>query len=264
MSSAWQLLLAHSLHAAGRILLATHVEGLLPAALPSVQNPQEQQQQQQGGQEQQLDGQDQEQQQQDHHQQQQDQQQQQQQQDGSAEETSADEDLLRSDVLRMLCSLAAALAGLRPQLTAMQQQAAAAVPGVEQKRQVALLSLLQQQESLHQALKLVTGTTALGSGGTSSSGSVDTTSSSSSSWHAVICRYAVPDTHAALQLLPILQAAVSAELAQQLVDFAAALSGCFPAKLCCNAPGCSSLANRRELEAVSGKSCMCGCCKAAR
>jgi hypothetical protein len=61
-----------------------------------------------------------------------------------------------------------------------------------------------------------------------------------------------------------LQAAVSAELAQQPVDFAAALSGCFPAKLCCNAPGCSSLSQRSELEAVSGRSCICGGCRTAR
>jgi hypothetical protein len=182
--------------------------------------------------------------------------------------------VLQGDVLMMLCSLSAAVAWLGPKLTAMQQQAPAAVPGVVQKRDP-LLGLLQQQESLHAALKLVMTDTSVGSSsGNSSSSSIDNGKQHSSSsnsdsncsnrWMDMFGRYAVPEEATALQLLPILKAAVSAELAQQLVDFGAALSGCFPAKLCCNAPSCSSLAGRSELEAVSGKSCMCGRCKAAR
>jgi hypothetical protein len=227
------------------MLLAMHVEGLLPAVLPLVQNQQEQV---------------------DVQQQQQDQEQLQQKQDACADEPAEDPALLFFDALQMIGSLSAAVTGLGPQLTAMQQQAPAAVPDVVPKPRDPLPSLLQQQESLSQAIDLVIGTEALGNGRSDSSGSVDTTSSSSrsSNWYDVICRCAAPDAYTALQLLPMLKAAVSAELAQQLVDFAAALSGCFPAKLCCNAPGCSSLANRSELEAVSGKSCMCGRCKTAR
>jgi hypothetical protein len=138
MSSAWQLLLAHSLHAAGRMLLAMHTERLLPAAPDSEQNQQEQMQ------EQQQDGHD-----------QQDQEQQQQQQDASPDAPAEDQDLLLFDALQMLGSLSAAVAGLGPQLTAMQQQAAAAVPDVVPKPRDPLPSLLQQQESLQHAIDLV-------------------------------------------------------------------------------------------------------------
>ncbi|WIA18989.1 hypothetical protein OEZ85_003656 [Tetradesmus obliquus] len=67
-----------------------------------------------------------------------------------------------------------------------------------------------------------------------------------------------------LKELLSLRSAVPAELAQQLVGFAAALSGRFPVKLCCNAPGCTSLDEFSELEAVGGKACMCSGCKTAR
>jgi hypothetical protein len=186
MLPAWQLLLAHSLHATGQLLLLLHADGVLPAA------PLEQR-------------------------------------------------TLHPTAGQLLVSLQTAIAAVPAQLaTAVQAPAAAAAAAQGPSQKVdPCASLLQQQEALSRKVRRIARTPA--------------TSSSSSAGYLLT---------AALPLC--LKAAVSAELAQQLVDFAAALSGCFPAKLCCNAPGCSSLLKFSELEAVGGKSCMCARCKTAR
>uniref|UniRef100_A0A383WA14 phytol kinase n=1 Tax=Tetradesmus obliquus TaxID=3088 RepID=A0A383WA14_TETOB len=136
-------------------------------------------------------------------------------------------------------NLSAAVAWIGLQLAATQHQA---------PRQAA--ALLEQQQQLQAALGHV-----LAAGSSSSS--------SSSSWQ-VILGTCTTDSTTYLKLLLSLKAAVSAELAQQLAGFGAALSGRFPAKLCCNAPGCTSLDKFSELEAVGGKACMCERCRTAR
>jgi hypothetical protein len=178
---AWQLLLAHSLHATGKLLLFLHADGVLPA--PSEQHTQ------------------------------------------------------HLEARNLLGSLKAALDAVpaQPATAAQPPPAAAAAQGASQKV-YPCTSLLQQHEALSIKMQHFV---------------FPTTTTSSSS----ISSSASPGGVAAMLLG--LKAAVSAELAQQLVDFAAALSGCFPAKLCCNAPGCSSLLKFSELEAVGGKSCMC-------
>jgi hypothetical protein len=190
MLPAWQLLLAHSLHATGQLLLILHADGVLPPA-------------------------------------------------------PVEQHALHPTAGQLLVSLQAAIAAVPAQLaTAVQAPAAAAAAAQGKSQKVdPCASLLQQQEALSRKVWRIARTPA-----TSSS----SRSSSSAGYEGT----------AALPLC--LKAAVSAELAQQLVDFAAALSGCFPAKLCCNAPGCSSLLKFSELEAVGGKSCMCARCKTAR
>jgi hypothetical protein len=180
MLPAWQLLLAHSLHAIGQLLLILHADGVLPASLEQhTQHP---------------------------------------------------------EATTLLAGFRFALEAVPAQLsTTVQAPAAAAAQGTSQKVDPCT-SLLQQHEALSSKVQHFK----------------FTTPASSTSFEGV----------AALSLG--LKAAVSAELAQQLVDFAAALSGCFPAKLCCNAPGCSSLLQFSELDAVGGKSCMCARCKTAR
>jgi hypothetical protein len=154
----------------------------------------------------------------------------------------------------------------RDMLSALQQQAEGVQPSSAAKKSQ-IGSLLQQQESL------------LGSFGRllTSRASSSSSSSSNASWQSLVsavqsaaAQYArasaTPSAQdfLAMGLLVSLRSAVPAALAQQLVDFAAALSGRFPAKLACNAPGCSSLAKSSELEAVGGKSCMCAKCRTAR
>jgi hypothetical protein len=192
---AWQLLLAHSLHAAGSVLLALHADGavVLPtaAAAAAVARP-----------------------------------------------------AVCSVAFPVLQSLAAAVAWSGAQLAALQQQAAGQ----------AAEALIEQQQLLQAALKDVIA--AARNIGNSSSSS----SSSSSSLQDSISSLVI-DGSKAMDLLVSLRCAVPAALAQQLVDFAAALGGRFPAKLACNAPGCSSLAKSSELEAVGGKSVLVRCAK---
>jgi hypothetical protein len=191
MLPAWQLLLAHSLHAIGQLLLLLHADGVLPAPVG---------------------------------------------------QHTLDQPAAR----QLLAGLEAGLEAVPAQLATTAQEPAAAAQGTSQKVDPCA-SLLQQHEALLSRVQHIVVTTAA-----SSSCQVANTSSSSASCGG-------------LAAIPLgMRAAVSAELAQQLVDFAAALSGCFPAKLCCNAPGCSSLLKFSELEAVGGKSCMCARCKTAR
>jgi hypothetical protein len=136
--------------------------------------------------------------------------------------------------------LGAALGAVPAQLACTQQPAAQASAQGPAEKNDPYVSLVQQHEILSSSIQQLTATAIAGS----------TFSSEGDS--------------AGLDLLLGLKAVVSAELSQQLVDFAAALSGCFPAKLCCNAPGCRSLLKFSELEAVGGKSCMCARCKTAR
>jgi hypothetical protein len=156
------------------------------------------------------------------------------------EPTAPVPDASKEDAFVVLRSLLQAVAWLGPQLTAMQQA----------KGQAGVYAvLLEQQAQIQASLEQIQAAGDVGG--------------SSSSEALSIPISAVGSTDAPEVLLS-LQAAVSPLLAQQLADFAAALSGCFPAKLCCNAPGCSNLAERSELEAVRGKSCICGGCKVAR
>jgi hypothetical protein len=205
MQHAWQLLLAHSLHAACSLLLALHDDnvGLLPAAAAALPPQQP-----------------------------------------SSEPAAAATAprALQAHALFLLQILSAAVAWIGPQLTAMQQQAAGQAD----------TALQEQQQSVHAALEQAI-----------AAGNISSNSSSSSSWQDIMSILAT-DSSKALDLLLALKAAVPAQLAQELVDFGAALSGRLPCKLCCNAPGCSSLAKFSELEAVGGKACMCGRCKTAR
>jgi hypothetical protein len=190
----WRLLLTHSLHAAGMMLLVMHIDSLLAAAAGL---------------------------------------------EYSIEPTAPVPDASKDDAFVVLRSLLQAVAWLGPQLTAMQQaEGQAGVKAV----------LLEQQAQIQASLEQIL---AAGDAGGSSSETVPIPISAVSS----------SDTAG---LLLSLQAAVSSRLAQRLADFAAAVSGCFPAKLCYNAPGCSNLEERSELEAVRGKSCICGGCKVAR
>jgi hypothetical protein len=222
---AWQLLLAHTLHAAGSVLAAIHTDGLLPRV--------RQQQQQQA--------------------------------DDTAPvgaDRNAVDMLLpcHPNANRVLGSVSSALAALGPQLIAMQghisSPAAAAVQGFSSNNAGAWSSLLQQQDDLSRCFGQLLAAAEGGSSGSSSS--------SSGNWEEQLAPFRDEYSWESLKMLVSLRSAVSSELAQRLVDFAAALSGRFPAKLCCNAPGCSSLAKFSELEAVGGKACMFGRCKTAR
>uniref|UniRef100_A0A383W8R0 phytol kinase n=1 Tax=Tetradesmus obliquus TaxID=3088 RepID=A0A383W8R0_TETOB len=228
MLRAWQLLLAHSLHAAGSMLLAVHTEGLLPAA-----PPQQQQQQQAGSAAASSD-------------------------QGAAGVPLRDHPQAM-DAVRCLSS---AVAGLGPQLTAMQGTAAlpataaasAAVPaaGSQGSSRKGNAWLMQQHEELSRRFAQLVA-------------AADTLIIISHS-EEQLAQFLFGEAFGreSLKELLSLRSAVPAELAQQLVGFAAALSGRFPVKLCCNAPGCTSLDEFSELEAVGGKACMCSGCKTAR
>jgi hypothetical protein len=185
MLPAWQLLLAHCLHAAGRLLLSLHADGVLPA--PSQQHTRQ------------------------------------------------------LEARMLLGNLRAALEAVPAQLATTVLQPAAAAQEPAQKVDPCT-SLLQQHEILCSKIQQLT-----------------VTAADSSTWHNEST-----SNNSSVDCLLGLKALVSAELAQQLVDFGAALSGCFPAKLCCNAPNCGGLHKFSELEAVGGKSCMCARCKTAR
>jgi hypothetical protein len=194
MLPAWQLLLAHSLHAIGQVLLILHADGFLRAPL---------------------------------------------------EQHTLH--TLHPTARQLLVGLEAAVAAVPAQLaTTVQAPAAAAATQGTSQNVDQCASLLQQHEALSSKVKHFATTTA-----------------TSSSLQGIM----IPPSSANYERIAVplgLKAAVSAELAQQLADFAAALSGCCPAKLCCNAPGCSSLLQFSELQAVGGKSCMCARCKTAR
>ncbi|WIA08389.1 hypothetical protein OEZ85_007828 [Tetradesmus obliquus] len=148
---------------------------------------------------------------------------------------------LPAELLPVVQSLATAVAWTGTVLNNVQQQAAAALPLGSEQTQERLLSLLQQQECVSEMCGRFLTT-------------ADSSSSSSLQGSAGM----------RLQWLLAIKGVVSAELAQQLMEFAAALSGCFPSKLCCNAPGCTNLAKFSELEVVGGKACTCSGCRTAR
>jgi len=53
-------------------------------------------------------------------------------------------------------------------------------------------------------------------------------------------------------------------LAEQLVGLGAEMCALLPVPLCCNYHKCSNMDKLSEMELVSGKSCVCGGCRAAR
>jgi hypothetical protein len=234
MLPAWQLLLAHSLHAVGSMLAGLHADQLLPGV------SQQQQQQQQW--------------------------QWQQQQQGGEASVSTNQEApavllpVHPEAVDVLCRVQLVLEFVGPQLTELQgcslaatstaAAAAAAAAGGSSSKVDPLLWLLQQHTEVNKSFRQLVAAADAGS--------------SSGSDRQQELRPGRVEYRDAMGLLVSLRSAVPAALAQQLVDFAAGLSGRFPAKLACNAPGCSSLAWFSELEAVGGKSCMCAKCRTAR